>query len=142
MSYNDEEFRSGQESRQEQFSETTMRVGIRDILPMEHRALKARAGGGAPQSMAVTGVMFDDGRGNTFLVDHEATLMAMLVAPMASGKSCVDGPIEAIMDDIRKRDAMNMWFHRTRGNVQRISNQVSRARSFHIGCPSLIGLRP
>lgn len=37
-------------------------------------------------------------------VDHEATFMCVLMAPMSSGKSCVNKPIEYIMADIVRRD--------------------------------------
>lgn len=41
-------------------------------------------------------------------VDHEATLMNVLMAPTGSGKSCVNAPINAIMKDIRVRDRENL----------------------------------
>lgn len=37
-------------------------------------------------------------------VDHEATFMCVLMAPMSSGKSCVNKPIEHILADIMTRD--------------------------------------
>ena len=39
---------------------------------------------------------------------HEATFMNVLIAPTASGKSCIDDPINYIMADIRSRDAENI----------------------------------
>lgn len=41
-------------------------------------------------------------------VEHEATLMNVLMAPTGAGKSCVNAPISHIMADIRKRDNENM----------------------------------
>ena len=41
-------------------------------------------------------------------VEHEATLMTCLLAGTGSGKSCVQKPIDFIMEDIRKRDAENL----------------------------------
>ena len=41
-------------------------------------------------------------------VEHEATLMACLLAGTGAGKSCVQKPIDFIMEDIRKRDAENL----------------------------------
>ena len=41
-------------------------------------------------------------------VEHEATLMCLLMAGTGSGKSCVDEPINHIMADIRKRDDENL----------------------------------
>ena len=41
-------------------------------------------------------------------VEHEATLMCLLMAGTGAGKSCVDEPINRIMADIRKRDAENL----------------------------------
>ena len=41
-------------------------------------------------------------------VDHEATLMCALFAGTGAGKSCVQKPIDLIMEDIRKRDKENM----------------------------------
>ena len=41
-------------------------------------------------------------------VEHEATLMTCLLAGTGAGKSCVQKPIDFIMDDIRKRDAENL----------------------------------
>ena len=38
---------------------------------------------------------------------HEATLMAVLMAKISAGKSCVDEPIRAIMEDIDERDAQS-----------------------------------
>ena len=41
-------------------------------------------------------------------VEHEATLMTCLLAGTDAGKSCVQKPIDFIMEDIRKRDAENL----------------------------------
>ena len=41
-------------------------------------------------------------------VDHEATLMCVLMAGTGAGKSCVQKPINYIMADIRKRDMQNL----------------------------------
>ena len=41
-------------------------------------------------------------------VEHEATLSTVLLASTGAGKSCVQKPIEYIMEDIRKRDAENL----------------------------------
>ena len=41
-------------------------------------------------------------------VEHEATLMVCLLAGTGAGKSCVQKPIDFIMEDIRKRDAENL----------------------------------
>lgn len=53
---------------------------------------------------------------------HEATFMCCTIAPMSSGKSCVDRPVERILKDIRQRDQLsidreNEWKQqcRTRG---------------------------
>ena len=39
---------------------------------------------------------------------REATFMCCTIAPMSSGKSCVDRPVEHILKDIRERDEMNI----------------------------------
>ena len=41
-------------------------------------------------------------------VEHEATLMTCLLAGTGAGKSCIQKPIDFIMEDIRKRDAENL----------------------------------
>ena len=41
-------------------------------------------------------------------VEHEATLMTCLLAGTGAGKSCVQKPIDFVMEDIRKRDAENL----------------------------------
>ena len=41
-------------------------------------------------------------------VEHEATLMTCLLAGTGAGKSCVQKPIDFIMEDIRKRDDENL----------------------------------
>ena len=41
-------------------------------------------------------------------VEHEATLMTCLLAGTGAGKSCVQKPIDFIMEDIRKRDHENL----------------------------------
>ena len=41
-------------------------------------------------------------------VEHEATLASVLLAGTGAGKSCVQKPIDFIMEDIRKRDAENL----------------------------------
>ena len=41
-------------------------------------------------------------------VEHEATLMTCLFAGTGAGKSCVQKPIDFIMEDIRKRDLENL----------------------------------
>ena len=41
-------------------------------------------------------------------VEHEATLMVCLLAGTGAGKSCVQKPIDFIMEDIRKRDQENL----------------------------------
>ena len=41
-------------------------------------------------------------------VEHEATLMTCLLAGTGADKSCVQKPIDFIMEDIRKRDAENL----------------------------------
>ena len=40
-------------------------------------------------------------------VEHEATFMNVLMAPMSSGKSCIKKPIDFIMQDIKERDIPN-----------------------------------
>lgn len=45
-------------------------------------------------------------------VEHEATLMNVLLAETGSGKSCIDEPINRIMADIRERDAANLAIER------------------------------
>ena len=39
---------------------------------------------------------------------HEATFMNVLMAPMASGKSCINEPVKYIMADIREQDEENL----------------------------------
>ena len=39
---------------------------------------------------------------------REATFMCCTMAPMSSGKSCVDRPVECILEDIRQRDQLNI----------------------------------
>ena len=41
-------------------------------------------------------------------VEHEATLSSVLLAGTGAGKSCVQKPIDFIMEDIRKRDQENL----------------------------------
>ena len=41
-------------------------------------------------------------------VEHEATLASVLLAGTGAGKSCVQKPIDFIMEDIRKRDQENL----------------------------------
>ena len=41
-------------------------------------------------------------------VEHEATLMNVLMAGTGAGKNCISEPINRIMKDIRKRDAENL----------------------------------
>lgn len=41
-------------------------------------------------------------------VEHEATLTNVLMAGTGAGKSCITGPIDSIMKDIRERDRINM----------------------------------
>ena len=41
-------------------------------------------------------------------VCHEATFMNVLIAPTASGKSCINEPVNYIMADIRQRDKENI----------------------------------
>ena len=41
-------------------------------------------------------------------VEHEATLMNVLMAGTGAGKDCISEPINRIMADIRKRDARNL----------------------------------
>ena len=41
-------------------------------------------------------------------VEHEATLMNVLMAGTGAGKDCISEPINRIMADIRERDAMNL----------------------------------
>ena len=41
-------------------------------------------------------------------VEHEATMMCILMAPTGAGKSCIVEPINRILSDIRKRDKMNL----------------------------------
>ena len=41
-------------------------------------------------------------------VEHEATLMNVLMAETGAGKDCISGPINHIMADIRRRDAENL----------------------------------
>ena len=41
-------------------------------------------------------------------VDHEATLMCLLMAGSSAGKSCLTQPLNYIMADIRARDEINM----------------------------------
>ena len=41
-------------------------------------------------------------------VEHEATLMNVLMAGTGAGKNCIAAPIDRIMADIRERDAVNL----------------------------------
>lgn len=41
-------------------------------------------------------------------VEHEATLMCVLMAGTGAGKSCITKPIDCIMKDVRQRDKINM----------------------------------
>ena len=41
-------------------------------------------------------------------VEHEATMMCILMAPTGAGKNCIVEPINRILSDIRKRDKMNL----------------------------------
>ncbi len=41
-------------------------------------------------------------------VEHEATLMNVLMAGSGAGKSCISAPIDCIMADIRERDAVSI----------------------------------
>ena len=53
-------------------------------------------------------------------VEHEATLMCLLMAPTGSGKSCVNEPIRLIMRDIRARDAQTLALEQAWKNEQNI----------------------
>lgn len=46
-------------------------------------------------------------------VEHEATLMNVLMAGTGAGKDCISGPINHIMADIRRRDAENLAREKT-----------------------------
>ena len=39
--------------------------------------------------------------------EHEAAMMNLLVAPMSSGKSAVNGPINSIIEDLVQMDKVN-----------------------------------
>lgn len=52
-------------------------------------------------------------------VEHEATFMSLLVAPMSVGKGCIRKPISFILDDLMKRDAQS----RLREAEWKLSNQ-------------------
>ena len=41
-------------------------------------------------------------------VEHEATLMNVLMAGTGAGKNCIAAPIDCILKDIRERDAVNL----------------------------------
>ena len=41
-------------------------------------------------------------------VEHEATLMNVLMAGTGAGKNCISEPINRIMADIRERDRINL----------------------------------
>ena len=45
-------------------------------------------------------------------VEHEATLMNVLMAPTGAGKNCISEPINRIMADIRERDAESLRLER------------------------------
>ena len=45
-------------------------------------------------------------------VEHEATLMNVLMAPTGAGKNCISEPINRIMVDIRERDAESLRIER------------------------------
>ena len=45
-------------------------------------------------------------------VEHEATLMNVLMAPPGAGKNCISEPINRIMADIRERDAESLRIER------------------------------
>ncbi|MEE1392402.1 MAG: hypothetical protein U0K41_11470 [Segatella copri] len=65
----------------------------------------------APVAMAVFPPLAAHLKGVTFrYIDnqvHEAAMMNLLVAPMSSGKSAVNGPIECIIDDLVQMDKVN-----------------------------------
>lgn len=52
-------------------------------------------------------------------VEHEATFMSVLVAPMSTGKGCIRKPISIILDDLKKRDDLN----RIRESEWKLANQ-------------------
>ena len=65
----------------------------------------------APVAMAVFPPLAAHLKGVTFrYIDnqvHEAAMMNLLVAPMSSGKSAVNGPIDCIIEDLVQMDKMN-----------------------------------
>ena len=65
----------------------------------------------APVAMAVFPPLTAHLKGVTFrYIDnqvHEAAMMNLLVAPMSSGKSAVNGPIDCIIDDLVQMDKVN-----------------------------------
>ena len=65
----------------------------------------------APVAMAVFPPLAAHLKGVTFrYIDnqvHEAAMMNLLVAPMSSGKSAVNGPIDCIIDDLVQMDKVN-----------------------------------
>ena len=65
----------------------------------------------APVAMAVFPPLAAHLKGVTFrYIDnqvHEAAMMNLLVAPMSSGKSAVNGPINSIIDDLVQMDKVN-----------------------------------
>ena len=65
----------------------------------------------APVAMAVFPPLAAHLRGVTFrYIDnqvHEAAMMNLLVAPMSSGKSAVNGPIDCIIEDLVQMDKVN-----------------------------------
>lgn len=52
-------------------------------------------------------------------VEHEPTIMSLLVAPMSTGKGCIRKPISIILDSIKQRDDLN----RIREGEWKLQNQ-------------------
>lgn len=58
-------------------------------------------------------------------VEHEATFMNILVAPMSVGKGCIRKPISLLLDDILKRDSVS----RIREQEWKIANQGNKKKA-------------
>ena len=70
-------------------------------------------------------------------VEHEATLMNVLMAGTGAGKDCISEPINRIMADIRRRDEVNLRreLMEGRGELERSEQGQTPAprRAYHPG---------
>lgn len=96
--------------------QATEKAGIYADVPPQMPArlpklIKLPADFKAPVAMAVFPPLAAHLKGVTFrYIDnqvHEAAMMNLLVAPMSSGKSAVNGPIDCIIDDLVQMDKVN-----------------------------------